>query len=68
MKNPLILLSIVVILIFSSCREQKTETVIREVRVEKEPAPKRDGILERTGEKIDKKVNEKIDEKINEID
>ncbi|MGB3343474.1 MAG: hypothetical protein WBA61_06155 [Aequorivita sp.] len=68
MKNLLILFSIIALLFLGSCREKKTETVIREVRVEKEVTPKQDGILERTGKKIDKKVNEKIDEKIDEID
>lgn len=62
----MILFSVVLLLV--SCREQKTETVIREVRVEKETTPKREGILERAGEKVDKKINEKIDEKIDKID
>ncbi|HLW32966.1 MAG TPA: hypothetical protein VKX40_11930 [Aequorivita sp.] len=68
MKNLLILFSVAALTLFGSCREQKTETVIREVRVEKEATPKQDGILERAGKKVDQKVNEKIDEKIDEID
>ncbi len=57
-----------------SCRDQTPEPtthtteVIREVHVETEETPKREGIIERTGKKIDKKVNDKIDEKIDEID
>lgn len=69
MKYLFILFSITA-LSFASCREQKKETVIREVRVEKEstPAPERKGAFERAAEKIDKKIDKKIDEKIDEID
>lgn len=67
MKYVFILFSIAA-LSFGSCREKKTETVIREVRVEKEATPERSGVLERAAKKVDKKVNDKIDQKIDEID
>ncbi|MGY5846494.1 hypothetical protein ACW6QP_03675 [Salegentibacter sp. HM20] len=55
-----------------SCRETtEKETVVREVEVEKkEPVveEERKGILERAGEKVDRKVNNEIDRKIDEID
>lgn len=50
-----------------SCRtETEKETIIREVEV-KEPIEEKKGILERTGERIDKKVNEEIEEEIDNI-
>ena len=45
-----------------SCRETKEKTII----IEKE-AKEEKGILEKAGEKADKKVNEEIDKKIEEI-
>lgn len=57
----------------TSCRnEAEKETVVREVRVEKEvPAPKvepaPEGVLERTAKKVDNEVNKEIDKKINNI-
>ncbi len=76
--KKLFLLFAISTFILGACRDQKNENppaathtkeVIHEVHVEtKEVEPDRDGILERTGKKIDKKVNEKIDEKIDEID
>ena len=70
MKKLFILL-IFPMIIFGSCREQKTETteVIKEVHVEKrEETPPREGALERAAKKIDDKVNEEIDETIDQID
>lgn len=46
-----------------SCRETKEKTVI----IEKE-APEEKGVLEKAGEKADKKVNEEIDKTIESID
>lgn len=76
MKKFLLVLPIAVF-ILGSCRDQAnerpvetthTKEVIHEVHVETKEEPKRDGILERTGKKIDRKVNSKIDEKIDKID
>lgn len=51
----------------TSCRNTtEKETVVREVEVEK-PAEEREGILQRTGERVDKKVNEEIDQEIENI-
>lgn len=61
---------------FTSCRDENAnkETLVREVRVEKEviPAPtppkkEPEGVLERTAKKVDNEVNKEIDKKINEI-
>tara|TARA_R110002051_G_scaffold101241_1_gene172034 strand:+ start:11488 stop:11694 length:207 start_codon:yes stop_codon:yes gene_type:complete len=46
-----------------SCRETKEKTVV----IEKE-APEEKGVLEKAGEKADKKVNEEIDKTIESID
>ena len=71
MKKSVLTLALVSLtLAFTSCRDQKTEkeTVVKEVEVEKEAETKENkGILERTGEKIDKEVNEEVDKKIDEI-
>ncbi len=54
-----------------SCRDAtEKETVVKEVKVEKEvdtPEEEREGILERTAKKVDKEVNEEIDEEIEKI-
>jgi len=46
-----------------SCREPKEKTVI----IEKE-APAEKGVLEKAGEKADKKVNEEIDKTLENIE
>lgn len=47
-----------------SCRKDtEKETVIREVKVER--TEDREGILERSGKKVDDKINKEIDKKIN---
>jgi len=72
MKKLIIALSISIV-VFASCREQKTETkeVIREVRVETTDdtpeAPEREGILERTAKEVDNEVNKEINEEIDKI-
>lgn len=58
-----------------SCREaNERETVVREVEVEREvertepvETEERKGILERTGERVDRKVNKEVDEEIDRI-
>lgn len=58
-----------------SCRETtETETVVREVEVERSQpeaeevkVEERKGILERTGERVDQEVNKEIDEEIDRI-
>lgn len=51
----------------TSCRNTtEKETVVREVEVEK-PAEEREGILQRTGKRVDKKVNEEIEQEIESI-
>lgn len=72
MKKYLIAISICTAAIFaSSCRDKKPETttVVKEVQVEKEVPvqTKQEGILERTGHKVDDKVNKEIDKKIDKI-
>lgn len=55
---------------FTSCRETVTEreVVIREKEVEvREEVEDKEGIIERTGKKIDGEVNEKIDKEIDKI-
>lgn len=68
--RKIILLSITILFtapFFTSCKKTTEKvTVIREVEVEK-PSEKRDGILQRTGERVDKKVNEKIEKEIESI-
>ena len=48
-----------------SCRETKTETVVREVEVETSDDDA--GILERAAKKVDEEVNEEINEEIDKI-
>lgn len=55
-----------------SCRDAtEKETVVKEVKVEKEvdtpEEEEREGILERTAKKVDKEVNKEIDEEIEKI-
>lgn len=55
-----------------ACRDQPTKEVIREVEVEKpveikETPEKREGILERAGQRVDDNVNKKIDDQIDKI-
>lgn len=57
-----------------SCREtseeNEKEVIVREVEVEKQTPTETErekGILERTGEKVDKEVNKEIDEEIDKI-
>lgn len=59
----------------TSCREEaEKETIVREVKVEKE-APETveeeveesEGALERAAKRVDKRVNEEIDEEIDRI-
>ncbi|HSI70390.1 MAG TPA: hypothetical protein VK941_09175 [Gillisia sp.] len=58
-----------------SCREAtESETVVREVEVEREvertepvETEERKGILQRTGERVDSEANKKIDERIDRI-
>lgn len=71
MKNLFIIFTIAT-LVFTSCREQKTETkeVIREVHVESTentPEPESEGILERAAKKVDDEVNKEIDQEIQKI-
>lgn len=75
MKKLFILLAIATLTFgLGSCRDQapsthtNTREVIREVEVPVKEEPTRDGILERTGKKVDKKVNDEIDKKLDEID
>lgn len=72
MRKYLIAISICTVAIFtSSCRDKKPETttIVKEVQVEKEVPveTKQEGILERTGQKVDDKVNQEIDKKIDKI-
>lgn len=72
MKKSILKASIICLAFFSiiSCRESNsTETVTREVEVEKEtePVEEREGILERSAKKVDAKVNKEIDEEIDKI-
>lgn len=75
MKRVFVLATLLVMSASSlvSCRDTKEkETVIKEVKVEKEPEVKvekeeREGILERTAKEVDKEVNKEIDKKIEEI-
>ncbi|HEY9184755.1 MAG TPA: hypothetical protein VIM94_05500 [Salegentibacter sp.] len=56
-----------------SCREteeKEKEVIVKEVEVEKQTPDETEeqkGILERTGEKVDKEVNKEIDEEIEKI-
>lgn len=53
-----------------SCRdsEEKETVIVREVEVEKqEPVEEKQGVLERTAEKVDQEVNKEIDEEIEKI-
>lgn len=57
---------------FTSCRETVTEREVvreRDVEVEREVEVKedREGIIERTGKKIDSEVNKEIDKEIDKI-
>lgn len=53
---------------FTSCRETVTEReVVRERDVEVEVKEDNEGIIERTGKKIDSEVNKEIDEEIDRI-
>lgn len=53
---------------FTSCRETVTEReVVREREVEREEVENNEGIIERTGKKIDTEVNKEIDEEIDRI-
>lgn len=61
-------------LFFTSCRETAPEKevirereVIREKEVKVEVEKKNEGIIQRTGKKIDAKVNKEIDKKIEKI-
>jgi hypothetical protein len=67
--KKLILALAIVATAFGSCREKTTETkeVIREVKVETEPAKDSEGILERAAKKVDNEVNKEIDKKIDDI-
>lgn len=75
MKRIFVLASLLAFtsLSFMSCRDQADkETVVKEVRVEKESAPdtvvkQREGVLERTAKEVDKEVNKKIDSQIEKI-
>lgn len=56
-------------MLFTSCRETVTEREVvreREVEVQREEVDN-DGIIERTGRKIDTEVNKEIDEEIEKI-
>jgi len=76
-KQILTLVFMASCLSFTSCRETvREETVVKEVeadreieRAEVEVEVKEDngGILERTGQEIDKEVNKEIDEEIEKI-
>ena len=64
MRKVIFALTIVTFSTFSmvSCRETKEKTIIIEKKVEEDK-----GILERAGEKVDKKANEEIDKTIEKI-
>ncbi|WP_298528359.1 hypothetical protein [uncultured Christiangramia sp.] len=59
--------------LLTSCRQEaEKETIVKEVKVEKqvkspEEADEREGILERTAKKVDNEVNKEIDEEIEKI-
>ncbi|WP_029034105.1 hypothetical protein [Salinimicrobium terrae] len=73
MKFRFLIVSIVLTTFtFTSCREEvNNETIVREVRVEKEDIEvaekENEGILERTARKVDTEVNKEIDEEIEKI-
>lgn len=52
---------------FTSCRQQTKKEVIKEKKVQPEKKDQ-EGILERTGKKVDKKVNKEVNKKIDDID
>lgn len=78
MKRPIFIAAIFGLscLSLTSCRETvKEETVVREVEAEKETPTEVEveveeedkGVLERTGEEIDREVNEEINQEIDKI-
>lgn len=78
MKKPVLIAAICVLscLSLTSCRETvKEETVVREVEAEKETPTEIEvkveeddnGILERTGEEIDREVDKELNEEIDKI-
>lgn len=54
-------------IVFTSCRETETKTVVKEVEVEKTETKEKEGVLERLGNEVDKEINEEIDEEIDKI-
>jgi hypothetical protein len=56
------------LIVITSCRDTEKETVIKEVRVEKEAeTEEQEGMLERSAKKVDEEVNKEINEEIEKI-